>query len=146
MTVPAPVPSPEHTDLVSDHPSGSYKTATIANAVAIAEQAVIPVAKATRWQWLGLGLLGALTVGTGAFLGWCLITMGVLNSAQAQTRATAEVALETAKTSTIRVEAVDSGTRASIENLRKEVAEDRAATNRKLDDMQITLTQILRKK
>lgn len=154
MTSPheGPIPSPApNIQGASERPSGSHNVATIREALAIADQVVEPlqekteeVAKATKWQWLGLGFLGAVTVAVGGFVAWGLAFLVSIGSAQAQTQATAERALEAAKVAGARIETVDAGSRVAIERLTQDLANERANTDKKLTDMQITLQAILR--
>ena len=87
-------------------------------------------ALSTKIQW---GAIGAVALSIATFVGWAINKMDVVNTASAQTQAKAETALEASRTNSTRIEAVDAGTRAAIENLRKEIIEGKAETDRKLD-------------
>lgn len=154
---PPPAPSPVPKDELGKDPSpsGSWKTPTVHEVLAIAdvvtEQAIAKVtgktdqtAKSTRLQWVGLSILGAFTVGSGVFMAWCLSVVLGLGTAQAQTKATADAARDGLVTNAARIEAVDSGTREEISALRKEIAGDREDTRKQLTDMQITMQAVLR--
>jgi len=126
-----------------EHPSGSHNIATIREAVVIADAAVAATARSTRLQWMGLGLLGSITLGVGAFLGWCLITLGVIGAAQAQGTATANAALEQGKSNSTRIEAIDAGARAAIERLERKIDANNEATDKKLVQVQATMDLVL---
>jgi hypothetical protein len=141
--VPPPVASPEPPYISSDSPSGSWKLTTVREAMAIADESVEKTAKATKLQWIGLSFLGALTLGVGGFLAWCLITLGVIGNAQAQTQATANAALDKGKTLEQRVEAVDAGMRAGLDRLERKIDVNKEDTDKKLEGIQRTLVQVL---
>lgn len=134
-----------------ESPSGSHRTATIREAVVIADAAVEQTAqqaektaRSTRFQWMGIGLLGAIVVGVGGFLAWCLITLGAIGTAQAQTGAKADTAIEMSKRNAERIEAVDAGTAAKFERLERKIDDNNTNQQRQLTDMQITLQAVLR--
>ncbi len=150
--VPLPQASPEPPRIGEDeHPSGAHHIPNLRETIAIADQAVSEVsranektARATKLQWIGLGLLGSVTLAVGAFLSWCLITLGVIGNAQAQTAAKADTALESSKQNAARIEVIDAGQRASYERLERKIDDNNANTDRKLTDMQVPLQAVLR--
>jgi hypothetical protein len=87
-------------------------------------------------QWitnLKIGTVAAVlaSASTVAMKAWDKLDL--VNNATAQTKATAERALELSSQNAQRIENIDAGTRQAVENLRRELAESRAETERKLD-------------
>ena len=83
MTAPLPSPTPAY-DQPSETPSGSYKVATVREALTVADMAVAPIKAQTQAQWV---LIGGGSVGVGGFLAWALISLASVQGAQAQTKA-----------------------------------------------------------
>lgn len=142
--VPPPAVSPEP-PRIGDHesPSGSHKIPNIRETMVIADQAVEKTARSTRLQWIGLGTLGAVTMGVGGFLAWCLITLGVIGNAQAQTGAKADTALESSKQNATRIEAVDAGNAAKFDRLERKIDANEEHAQRERDAQNAKLDRIL---
>jgi len=116
-TVPPPISSPIPPD---PGPEESSKVTRLGN----------------QTEWLRNAFIAglALLFGAGGGLAWKVLDkFDLVNAATAQTKATADQALEASKQNAVRIENVDAGTARAVENLRREVAEARAETDRKLD-------------
>lgn len=109
-------------------------------AINIADQAVKPVRFQTKLQW---GAIGAFCVGGGLFLGWAMIQLSVVSTAQAQTAAKQEADHITVVAQGTRIESLDSGTRVEVANLRREMADERANTAAKFTNFDSKLDRIL---
>lgn len=134
-------------------PSGSWKTPTVHEVLAIAdvvsEEAVKRVTgqaakteKSTRLQWVGLSILGAFTVGSGVFMAWCLAVVLGLGTAQAQTKATADAALKGGEANAVQIQTVDAGARAAVERLERKIDDNDAKHDRQNEAMNAKLDKI----
>ena len=107
----------------------------------IADQAVARTAFSTRIQW---GAIGAVVVAFGAVFSVVLTRMDAQAQSSAQATSTSTAALDASRANAARIESVDAGTRQAIENLRRDIAEERADAAKKLTDVQLTLQAVLR--
>lgn len=130
--VPPPAASPQVKIEVPDTPSGVFR---------IVRADMHSVSVQTKVQW---GAIGAVVLVVGGLLAWNLdaIKDAIVTSAQA--KEIAKGASDKADRTAVRLESIDAGTRVAVEQLRKEIADDRANTNKQLTDMQITLQAVLR--
>ncbi len=119
MRPPPPLESPEPPHDPLDTPSGVYR-------------AVKRTSLSTQIQWGAIGaIVGVICTG----VGWTINKVDLANEAAAQTRATANTALEASKTNSARIEAVDAGTRMAIERLERKIDSNNEATERKLSEI-----------
>jgi hypothetical protein len=97
--------------------------------------------------WLGrlkIGLIAAAIGGTFSFGSSVFNRFDVFNTALAQTQAqTAANTVQIAHQGQ-RIEGMDAGARVAVENLRREIADERTSTDKKLTSMQLTLETLVR--
>lgn len=130
-------------------PSGSHNVATIREAVVIADAAVEKIEakaakteKATRWQWMGISILGVAVTTASGFLVWCLVTVSTLGTAQASTAAKQEATAELVQLTASRVESVDAGGRVAIERLEKKLDDNDAKRDRQNEALNAKIDKI----
>ncbi len=133
-------PHDVYADSLEGH-SGSHNIATIREAVVIAEEAVAKTAWHTRIQW---GVVGAFILGAGTFISWSLNKLDIVNVAMAQAQAQGAANTEQINRNSTRIEAVDAGTRAAVERLERKIDASEERTAKKLDDVQLTMQQVLK--
>lgn len=78
----------------------------------------------TKVQW-------AFIIGVGAFTTWGLVQLGVVKEAQAQSTANHDQIV----TLQAQITTVDAGARSAVERLEKKIDENKADTDRKLDEI-----------
>ncbi len=124
--VPPPRASPAPTFDSLETPSGVYR------AVQSSSEEIARTALATKIQW---GAIGAVCLSIATGIGWAINKVDVVNTASAQTQATANAALEASRTNTTRIEAVDAGMRMGLERLERKIDANNEAQERKLSEI-----------
>lgn len=95
---------------------------------------------ATKVQW---GAIGAVVVAFGILLNNVLTKMDLVNTAQAQTQATAEAAKDATKVNALRIESVDAGARVAIERLEKKIDTNNEKNDRDRAEDHALLVKVL---
>ncbi len=124
--VPPPRASPSPAFDSLETPSGVYR------AVQSSSEEIARTALSTKIQW---GAIGAVCLSIATGFGWSINKMDVVNTASAQTQATATAALAASAQNAARIDAVDAGTRMALERMERKIDASDEKMERKMAEI-----------